>query len=82
MPHRADLILGEIPHCTDLNASQMPGDCPGGGGEGGCGIDWYISATAFGWGYIMYMAPIFPMRGSFPKLMRMFQKSIQIKYLI
>ena len=33
MPHRADLILGEIPHCTDLNASQMPGDCPGGGGR-------------------------------------------------
>ena len=32
MPHRADLILGQIPHCTELNASQMPGDCPGGGG--------------------------------------------------
>ena len=30
----------------------------------------------------MYMAPIFPMRGSFPKLMQMFQKSIQIEYLI
>ena len=30
----------------------------------------------------MYMAPIFRMRGSFPKLMQMFQKSIQIKYLI
>ena len=21
-------------HCTELNASQMPGDCPGGGGDG------------------------------------------------
>ena len=30
MPHRAGLILGQIPHCTELNASQMPGDCPGG----------------------------------------------------
>ena len=27
---RADLILGQILHCTELNASQMPGDCPGG----------------------------------------------------
>ena len=25
MPHRAGLILGQIPHCTELNASQMPG---------------------------------------------------------
>ena len=24
------LILGQIPRCTELNASQMPGDCPGG----------------------------------------------------
>ena len=31
MPHRAGLILGQIPHGTELNASQMPGDCPGGG---------------------------------------------------
>ena len=30
MPHRAGLILGQIPHCTELNASQRPGDCPGG----------------------------------------------------
>ena len=29
MPHRGGLILGQIPHCTELNASQMPGDCPG-----------------------------------------------------
>ena len=42
MPHRAGLILGQIPHGTELNASQMPGDCPGGGGMGGFGIDWYI----------------------------------------
>ena len=34
MPHRAGLILGQIPHCTKFNASQMPGDCPGGGGDG------------------------------------------------
>ena len=32
MPHRTGLILGQIPHCTELNASQRPGDCPGGGG--------------------------------------------------
>ena len=24
--------MSQIPHCTELNASQMPGDCPGGGG--------------------------------------------------
>ena len=41
MPHRAGLILGQISYCTELNASQMPGDCPG--GMGGFGIDWYIS---------------------------------------
>ena len=29
MPHRAGLILGQIPHCMELNASQMPGDCQG-----------------------------------------------------
>ena len=34
-------MLGQIPHCTELNASQMPGDCPG--GMGGFGIDWYIT---------------------------------------
>ena len=33
--------MGQIPHCTELNASQMPGDCPG--GMGGFGIDWYIN---------------------------------------
>ena len=33
MPHRASLILGQIPHCMELNASQMPGDCPGGDGR-------------------------------------------------
>ena len=44
MPHRADLIFGQIPHCTELKASQMPGDCPGGGeGMGGFRIDWYIT---------------------------------------
>ena len=40
MPHRAGLILGQIPHCTELNTSQMSGDYPG--GMGGFGIDWYI----------------------------------------
>ena len=35
--HRAGLVLGQIPHCTELNASQMSGDCPGGGGGGGGG---------------------------------------------
>ena len=24
-------FLGQIPHCTELNAGQMPGDCTGGG---------------------------------------------------
>ena len=42
MPHRAGLILGPSLHCTELNKSQMPGDCSG-GGMGGFGIDWYIS---------------------------------------
>ena len=52
MPHRAGLILGQIPHCTDLNASQMPGDCPGGGrGMGSFGIDWYISCMLHVRGY-------------------------------
>ena len=47
MPHQTGLILGQIPHCTELNASQMPGDCPmGGGGKGGFGIDWYIIKQA------------------------------------
>ena len=41
MPHRAGLISGQIPHCTEVNASQMPGDCPG--GMGGFGIDSYIN---------------------------------------
>ena len=41
MPHRAGLILGQIPHCTEPNASQIPGDCPG--GMGGFVIDWYIT---------------------------------------
>ena len=36
--------FGSIPHCTELNASQMPGDCPG--RMGGFGIDWYIISAA------------------------------------
>ena len=43
-PTRRASFLGQIPRCTELNASQMPGDYPGGGGGGGFGIDWYISA--------------------------------------
>ena len=31
------------PHCTELNASQMPGDCPEGGGMGGFGLSIDIS---------------------------------------
>ena len=47
MPHRAGLILGQIPHCTELNVSQMPGIAPGlPGGMGGFGIDWYIMRTS------------------------------------
>ena len=45
MPHRAGFILSQILHCTELNASQMPGDFPGGGGKGGFGIAWYIIST-------------------------------------
>ena len=45
MSHRAGLILGQNPHCTELNASQMPGDCPGGGGMGSFGIDWCITIS-------------------------------------
>ena len=36
----ADRRFGQIPHCTELKASEMPGDCPG--GMGGFEIDWYI----------------------------------------
>ena len=32
--------FGSNSPCTELNASQMPGDSPG--GMGGFGIDWYI----------------------------------------
>ena len=39
-------FLGQIPRCMELNASQMPGDCPG-GGMGGFGIDWYIKYHSF-----------------------------------
>ena len=42
MPHRAGLLLDQIPRCTELNVRQMPGDYPG--GMGGFGIDWYINS--------------------------------------
>ena len=32
MPHRAGPILGQLPHCSELNASQVPEDCCWGGG--------------------------------------------------
>ena len=38
---QAGLILGQIPHRTELNVRQMPGDYPE--GMGGFGIDWYIT---------------------------------------
>jgi len=41
MPHWVGLILGQIPHCSELKTSQMPGDCLR-GGMGGFGIDWDI----------------------------------------
>jgi len=41
MPHGAGLILGQIPHHMELNESQIPGGCPG-GGMGSFGIDRYI----------------------------------------
>ena len=30
MPHRVGLVLGQIPHCTELNVGQMPGVAGGG----------------------------------------------------
>jgi len=47
MPYQAGLILGQIPHRTELNVSQMPGDCPG--GMDGFGIDWYITQQDGWW---------------------------------
>jgi len=35
--------MGQIPHGTELNTSQMPRDCPG-GEMGSFGIDWYITS--------------------------------------
>ena len=42
MPDWAGLNLGQIPHCTEQNSSQMPG-----WGNAGCGfgIDWYNLPT-------------------------------------
>ena len=34
MPHRAGLILGQIPHCTELSESNVRGLPLGGGGGG------------------------------------------------
>ena len=39
-PHRAGLILCQIPHCTELNVSQMPGGMME---MDSFGIDWYIN---------------------------------------
>ena len=58
MPHRPGVILGQIPHCTELNASQMLGDCPG-GGMGGIGIDWYITSIfTISTGYALSIAEL------------------------
>ena len=46
-PHLADLILGQIPHCTELNASQLNAQGLPGVGMGGFGIDWYIKLSNF-----------------------------------
>ena len=58
MPHRAGLILSQILCCTELNASQMPGDCPG--GMGGFGIDWYITHTELRdkYSYVFFVAAL------------------------
>ena len=37
---RENFSVNKGTYCMELNASQMPGDCPG--GMGGFGIDWYI----------------------------------------
>ena len=42
MPHRAGLILGQIPNCTELNPSQMPG-----GGEDGWFWKWLVHIKPF-----------------------------------
>ena len=47
MPHRAGLILDQISPCTELNASQMPGDCPG--GMGSFGIDHFTVVGLVTW---------------------------------
>ena len=50
MPHQAGLILGQIPHFTELKSNAR--GLPGGGGIGGFGIDWYItSLRIFGSNY-------------------------------
>ena len=41
MPYKAGVILSQIPYFSELIASQVPGDCPG--GMDGFGIDWYIT---------------------------------------
>ena len=54
----------EISHCTELNTSQMPRDClGGGGGVGSFGIDWYIIFQESGSKYDL-SSLIFQERGS------------------
>ena len=48
MPHRAGLIFGQIPHCTEPNAG-LPG------GMGGFGIDWYITAASFDFSWSIFV---------------------------
>ena len=47
MPHRVGLILGQIPHCTELTRVKCPGIAWRGVGLGGFGIDWYISVLVW-----------------------------------
>ena len=43
MPHQVGLILGQIPHGTELNVSNAQG-LPG-EGMGRFGIEWYINSS-------------------------------------
>ena len=78
MPHRAGLILGQIPYCTELNASQMPGDCPG-WGMGGFGIDWYITYEYFCFEVVCWQTTYFSYLFQFTMLQRLYFKSKRCK---
>ena len=52
----------QMPHCTELNMCQMPGDCPG-EGMGGFGIDWYINIHKYKEKYFVSSSSNFIYRG-------------------